>query len=489
MLGARGTARPCAALAAAALALAACARAPGSGRPNVVLIVIDTVRADRLSAYGYARPTSPHIDALCERGIRFANAWSTSIWTLPAHASLFTGLYAIRHGATQEHALLEGGSATLAEILGAHGYATIGISANPLVSPATGLARGFDVFAATWRTGAHVSPDVHPNLAGARRFLERLAPGRPFFLFVNYAEAHEPYDPPEPHRSRFLAPGSDPALVAAASELATARFYLDRASLSDAELAAASDLYDAEIAHVDELVGALLAWLEQSGRLRDTLLILTSDHGENLGDHGHLRHVFNLYASAARVPLVIVPPGGVAGGAVRDEPVVLVDVFATILAQARIDPARAADAGRDLLAGTPPDPRAPLFAEYYTPLQAIRALGFGADGAAPDEPPAALAPYLRRLRSVTLDGWRLIASSDGGVELYDLASDPQEQRDLAGDARFAARERELRRLLDDFVARGGESEAPTWAQLRAGRAFEGVDAETSAALRALGYAP
>lgn len=470
------------------VALSSCG-GPSAQRPNVAIIVIDTVRADRLSCYGYGRPTTPRIDELCARGVRFQNAASTSSWTLPAHASLFTGLFPISHGATQEHVRLDGGAPTLAEILGAHGYATFAASANPLVSVNTGLDRGFDAFADTWRRreGARqTDPDRHPNLLAATRFLNTLEGDRPFFLFVNYIEPHGPYTPPEPHRSRFLRPGASASLVRSALVRSAAGYYLDPSSISAAEFAVLNDLYDGEIAQVDALVGALIDSLERAGRLENTIVFITSDHGENIGDHGHFRHVFSLYNSTVRIPLIALLPGDQRAGEVRGEPVTLVDLFATVLSQCGIQAPADYTRGRDILGELEGAAEVPLFAEYYYPLQAL--------GLFPPRiseiRPAPLDPYLRRLRSVELGGLRLITSSDGRDELFDLSSDPVEQRNLAGDPRLAERERRLRGLLDEFV-KGAGGEPPLPEQARApdasGGVFGDLDPEALERLRELGY--
>jgi arylsulfatase A-like enzyme len=474
-------------LAACLFGLAGCG--PGPHRaPNVVLIVIDTVRADRLSCYGYDRPTTPRIDRLSERGIRFENVASTSSWTLPAHASLFTGLPPIRHGATQEHTRLDEVAATLAELLGAGGYATFGASANPVVSKRSGLARGFESFVETWRMNRQprMSPRAqHPNLLAVRQFLRGLEPDRRFFLFVNYIEPHGPYQPPEPHRSRFLAQGFSPSSLAAALERRMPEYYLDPSSVSADELAVLNDLYDGEIAYVDQLVGELVDHIEETGRLDETLLVVTSDHGEHLGDHGHFRHVFSLYNSAVRVPLIALLPGGGRAGEVREEPVSLADLFVTILAQAGVGAPPSQREGRDVLAEPGEAGATPLFAEYYYPLQVLTL--FPKRGATIH--PAALRPYLRRLRSVELDGMRLIWSSDGRHELFDLRSDPHELRNLAANRAAAAHRERLHGLLRDYVDRGGgprplpqdEKLAPL------SGAFGDLDPETLEQLRELGY--
>jgi arylsulfatase A-like enzyme len=477
----------------AALLLAGCAGGSCGApeRPNIALIVLDTVRADRITCTGDDRAATPHIDALCDRGIFFARASSTSSWTLPAHASLFTGLYPLQHGATQEHTQLDEGVSTLAEILGSHGYRTFGVSGNAMVSMKSGLARGFDLFLETWRAKrdtAHPAAREHPNFQTVELLLAELAPDERFFVFVNYVEAHGPYDPPEPHRSRALSPRAKPSLVARASRSGAAKYYLDPSSISPAEFAVLNELYDGEIAYLDELVGGLLDGLDESGHLDDTLVIIVSDHGENLGDHGHFRHVFSLYGSTVRVPLLFLLPGGDRAGEVRTESVGLVDVFATILAAAGVTAPGGAVQGRDLLGDLEADEAAPIIAEYYFPLQAL--------GLFQPEVPVthreALEPHLRRLRSIEMDGLRFIWSSDGRHELFDLAEDPDERRNLHGEPRLAAREHRLRARLDAFVeSGGGPRPLPDDAQRLAEPegAFEDLDPVSAEMLRELGYLP
>ena len=468
---------------------------PGSGctqdarRPNVVLIVLDTVRADRIACGTDSRGLTPNLDALCARSVVFTNVSSTSSWTLPAHASLFTGLYPLQHGATQEHTRLDEGAVTLAELLGARGYKSFGVSANPVVSVKSGLARGFDEFVETWRKRravAHPGAAEHANYRAVAGLLGGLTAAEPFFLFVNYIEAHGPYDPPEPHRTRALADGTDHGLLERARTRGARGHYLDTTAISAKEFAVLGDLYDGEIAYLDELVGGLLDSLEANGHLANSVVIVTSDHGENLGDHGHFRHVFSLYGSTVRVPLLIRLPDDRRAGEVRSEPVGLLDVFASVLALTGTS-APAGTSGRDLFgpAATPP---APLIAEYYYPLQALGLFRSDASEALPPQ----VTPHLRRLRSIELDGLRYIWSSDGSHELYNVAADPAELRNLRGDARFAEAEARLHERLDAFVADGGgphplPAGARTPGEL--GGAFEDLDPESAELLKTLGYLP
>jgi len=460
-------------------------------RPNVIVIVLDTVRADRLSCTAPGRVATPNVEALCRRGIWFDHAFSTSSWTLPAHASLFTGLYPIEHGATQEHTRLEAAAPTLAEILRSRGYLTFGVSANPVVSAHSGLARGFDSFLETWRMPRnHPLPGarLHPNFRAVERLLAGVGPEQPFFLFVNYIEAHAPYTPPEPYRSRTLArrrgaaSGSDP------NALGVPEFYLDPSAVSPEQLAVLRGLYDGEIMYLDALLGGLIEGLEAGGHLDDTLLILTSDHGENIGDHGHLRHVFNLYGTAVRVPLLLLLPGGARAGEIVSESVSLVDVFATVVAATAPERLPVAGRGRDLRAPRHVGDDPPIFTEYYYPLQAL-----GLFGKEPSQTQIELlAPYLRRLRSIEADGMRFIWSSDGRHELFDVTADPGERRSLLGDRSLAERERRLRDRLAVFVEQGGgDRPLPLVSADRAGAAgaFDGLDPESAELLRELGYLP
>jgi arylsulfatase A-like enzyme len=266
------------------------------------------------------------------------------------------------------------------------------------------------------------------------------------------------------------------------------KFYLDPPSISQAEFAVLQDLYDGEVAYLDELVGGLIDGLEANGHLDDTVLILTSDHGENFGDHGHFRHVFNIYGSTIRVPLLILLPGGERAGEVRTEPVGFVDVFVTIVAAAGAAATEEPIPGRDLLGDLAADEAPTIFAEYYFPHQALSL--FEPD--ATETHRQALGPLLRRLRSIELDGLRLIWSSDGRHELFDLSADPDERRNLHGEPGFAERERRLLARLDAFVASaGGPRPLPDAARRRTPPegAFEDLDPVSAELLRELGYLP
>ena len=330
-----------------------------SGVPNVLLLVLDTVRSMNLSAYGYARPTSPSLERLGGRGVLFSNAVATSSWTLPSHGSLFTGHYAHDLSADWEVPLSEQ-YRTIAEELAGHGYMTGGFSGNlTYVNRYFGLNQGFDHFEdfAVSLGEIIVSSKLGRDLVNARWFRRltgyhdfvgrrtaedltdrfvtwvETVQGRPFFGFINYFDAHEPYLPPEPFASRFASSAT------VRQNLKMLHLHhraerLEKKSLTPAEIQREIDAYDGGIAYADQQVGRLLDELENRGLIKSTLVILVSDHGEQFGEHRLFEHGNSLYRPVVHVPLVIAGPG-VPSRRV-EQPVSLRDIPATILDLAQL---------------------------------------------------------------------------------------------------------------------------------------------------------
>jgi len=446
--------------------LAGCA---GGERPNVVLVILDTTRADHFSAYGYPRATTPSFDAFAERSILFERAFATSSWTVPSHASLFTGLYPMTHGATQETQYLSDDVDTLAERLAAAGYETAAFSNNAWVGEKTNLTQGFEYVGEMWRQRGR-GQATRTNRAVVQ-WLDTRDPNQPFFLFVNYIEPHWTYSAPRAWQDRFLVPGV-PAAERKRANFGVVDWYLDRSRLPDALLAIRTGLYDAELAYTDAALGELLELLRDRGLEDSSLIVVASDHGENLGDNGHQGHSFVLYDSTLHIPLAIRPPGGAGAGSRRRDPVQLTDVFHTIAAATDAAAGDARSAGEDLLGGPLPDER-PVLAEYYYPAQFLSYF--------PEEvrEGPALAPFRRRIRSLRVGPHKLIWGSDGRHELYDVEADPGETRDLVASAPDVAGR--MQDALESLVERyrvDSEPPAPP----------DGVlDPETEATLRELGY--
>ena len=320
--------------------------AAAAGAPNVLLLVLDTVRSISLSLYGYARQTTPFLDQFASSGTVFDHALATSTWTLQSHAGMFTGRYVHELNAGFKTAL-DDTHPTLAEVLASRGYGTAGFSANrKYVSYEYGLDRGFARF-----EDFRVSPgqivvssalgrqlvwkpwfqkrigyyDLYgrKNAAlvneGVLRWLERRDAKRPFFAFVNYYDAHDPYLPPAPFDRRFTQD--------------TMRFRplsLSR-KMTPEELERERAAYEGAIAYLDRQLQLLLGELETRGLLANTIVIVTSDHGEQFGEHGLMDHGNSLYRVLQEVPLVLRWPGRVPAGARIAEPVTLRDLPATVL--------------------------------------------------------------------------------------------------------------------------------------------------------------
>lgn len=424
--------------------------------PNLLLLVLDCVRADGLGALGNPRPVTPRLDELARGSRLYTQARSAAVWTLESHASLFTGLHPRQHGVEVEHRFLDPALPTLAETLAARGYQTAGFSTNAWVGPHFGLDRGFQHFSSLWRLFPGLGRRPFPwwEKALRKRLLERYDkgarklnayvrrwwqqerdPARPFFLFGLYLDAHLPYQPPRGYAERLLPA---PALAAARRANQDAWAYMaGEASMTPADFAGLRGLYDAEIAYVDEHVGELLDFLRAAGGLENTAVLITADHGENIGDHGLMDHQYCVYDSLAHVPLLIHYPAAFPPG--EDDALVQhTDLFPTLLDLAAAPTAaRPPLPGRSLLAPAPRPTEAlarntqhgtrnpePGIIQYSAPHRhrfARRHPGFD---------PAAKG-YDRTFDAIIQRDYKLIRSSRGQHELYDISDDPGETIDLA----------------------------------------------------------
>jgi len=374
-------------------------------QPNVVIILLDSLRADHLGCYGYWRPTSPNIDRLAAQGVRFTQAMSQTPWTPPSVGSLLTSLYPHEAVPVQTHLDPPPGSATLPEVLARCGYTTGTVSSHDWTRPALGFGRGIRYFLATDDTAEACA-------RGVATWLERHAQ-QPFFLYVHCFDPHHHYWPPPAFRDRFLAGlrtrnqwvrAGDPLMFSADGQAARKR-------LSKTELAYLMALYDADIAYADAQVGQMLAALERLGLRRRTLIAVLADHGEEFLEHGGLAHGKTLYQELLHVPLIIAFPENRYRGRVVDQVVRLLDVAPTVLEVAGL-PIPQSMRGQSLLAtldGTWVEPPAMgEWADMTGPWQCTRAL---------------------RL-SVRQGNQKVIRNPDGRWEAYDLALDPEEQHNL-----------------------------------------------------------
>ena len=451
-------------------------------RPNIVLILIDTLRADRLSCYGYGRQTTPFMDRIAEQGVLYERAISAAAWTPPSHASIFTGVYPSRHGVELSHLVLGPDLSPLPEMLRRHGYRTFCVSSNYWLSRETRFDRGFDRFVHSWqlvqtsgtnqalkrqqrKQAVGLEPAANGTSTKRRLLLEagnsanwlferatkklrrsfnayddgawrvnrhiaRWASDwkrmeQPFFAFVHYMEPHIRYAAPGRYRTMHVPPGTDPTRINKVNQDPW-RYLAGRADMGAEDLAILGGLYDGEVSYVDYRVGQLYTLLSDEGLLRDTLFIITSDHGENLGDHNLMSHSYCLYDTLLHVPLIVHYPPEFPPGQRISTQVQTVDLFPTILDLADIRDVQAWDQaqGQSLIHTTGSSGSGRLvFSEYLEPEPSLSVLtgrypGFDAS------------PYDRALRSVRTASHKYISASDGRAELYDLARDPHEEGNL-----------------------------------------------------------
>ena len=323
-------------------------------RPSHILILsIDSLRADHLGCYGYERETSPHIDRLASEGVLFERALSSTSWTLPAHAALFTGLADSLHGVTHGGRALAAGIPTLAERLSEEGWATAAVVSGPHLHPRYGLSRGFDEYLGCM---SYLDAGFRPKLSGnlhaashqdvtgpcvveqAGAWLDEHRDG-PALLFLHFWDVHYDYLAPQPWAGRF-----DPEYLGSIDSSDFAHNPAISPDMESRDLEHVVALYDEEIAFTDSQIGEILARLDALGLRETTLVVLLADHGEAFFEHSRKGHQKDLHAEAIRIPLVLRGPG-VPTGVRRPGPASITDVMPTVLEMLGLIPDRPTGAG------------------------------------------------------------------------------------------------------------------------------------------------
>lgn len=406
-------------------------RDPRPADLNLLVITLDTTRADRLGAYGYEHAGTPVLDRLAREGVLFRHATSSAPLTLPSHSSMFTGKFPPAHGVRDNGGFfLDPREQTLAETLSARGFTTAGFVAAYVLDSKWGIDQGFSAYADNFDLSKYRAISLGAIQRPANEVVDRaidffrgdsMPPSR-FFAWVHLYDPHTPYEAPEPYRSQF-----------------------------------AGKPYQAEIAFTDAQIGRLIAFLEEQRLLEQTVIVVAGDHGESLGDHGEQSHGFFIYESVMRVPFIIRAPIAAMRGRVIEDPVRLVDIMPTALDLLGVQSQAAMD-GRSLVPLMTGAVREMGLESYSEALYPLHHFGWS------------------DLRSLREGRFKLIAAPR--PELYDLADDPGETKNLYD---------ERRALGDRMYARLDEMEAE-WAKSDRGKpAPVDVDPDAKARLAALGY--
>ncbi len=400
----------------------------GDGEYNVLLITLDTIRADRLGAYGFEGIDTPIIDSLAARGVTFTRAYSPTPLTLPAHTSIFSGTFPPYHGVRDNGAFAVPAELTLmAEVFQANGFATAAFVGAFVLDSRFGLDQGFESYFDDFELPRQniiglgtVQRPAEEVIDAALEWLEGEG-SSPFFLWVHLYDPHTPYAPPEPYRSEY-----------------------------------AGKPYLGEIAYTDAQIGRLLEGLSGRGVADDTFVVVVGDHGESLGEHGEIEHGFFVYEESIHVPLIISLPFAQLHGVRRSQLVSLVDIMPTVLEMSGLDlpPALQGLSLVPLFSGQPDDWRQYVYAETFYPRY-----HFG----------------WSELQTVQDERYKLILSPE--PELYDLLEDPDESNNLAGDrvSIFATLERQAEAMIAAYSEGGGRAQVVE------------IDEETRQSLAALGY--
>lgn len=433
---------------------------------------MDAVRPDHLSCYGYSRKTTPNIDKIAEDGLLFENAFSATSWTPPSHASIFTGMYPSQHGVLGKNLYLDEEIPTIAEIFSSKGYETLGICITPWVGSQTGLDRGFIKFISESSRGypdgfSHrlsldwiifcLETDIRfmvYNWGNQARFFQEIKEwilnsqkrNKPFFIFVNYFDAHTPYAPPQPFKRRFERIHNRNTNLEKIRDIFNSRhgypYVAKESEVSEEEWDVLKSWYDGGIAYIDFFLGKFFDYLKERELYNNTFIAITSDHGENFGEHQLANHLFCLYDTLLHVPLIIRYPEHGSVGKRISSIVSHIDILPTLLGVSNIEMKTNSNIkGVNMIPFENRIYHKHICAEYGPPVADINAL----KRLSPKVDPSICNKYNKNLKCIRSNDFKYIISSDGREELYDLEKNPEESRNIISE--FPEKAKELKSLL------------------------------------------
>ena len=430
-------------------------------RPNILLIVLDTARASHV----YNPDVMPHLNEFSQEGVKYTNAFTTGPWSLPSHASLFTGQYTADHQTHANSQQFTPDVEPLASRLNASGYDTVAFSNNVWISPSFGFDQGFDEFHMGWEVfsgGADIasiakehsttanrvkalssellSPDIFKTAINAvyTKYLRKLYDSgawltnrrakqwvdesprgeEPFFMFINYLEPHLEYNPPSKYIEEVTPEGANPPSAEDVNQDAWA-YLTDEVEMSAEDFDDLETLYNAELRYLDERIKQLFDYLSEKGVLDDTLVVVTGDHGENIGDYGLMDHQYCLHDTLLNVPLIVRYPETIEP-AVRDDLVELRELYPSLLEVANEGPSTTfplTDEDRDA-----------VFSEYWVPQPAMETLE-NRFGNLSEE----VLKYDRGLQAIRTKEWKYVEGTDGSQRLYDVRDQTVNKSEIASE--------------------------------------------------------
>jgi len=450
--------------------------ATGSDKPNVLIVLWDTTRADHLSVYGYEKDTTPFMAEWAEDGMVFERAVSPAMWTVPSHASMFTGLPPVTHGTGIEWRWLDNHHVTMADWFGENGYDTYAFSANPNLAPnRMNLVQGFDLTETSWSkewvrqvrkntrrklikrdksteispsfegTGAK-SMDFNAGPVAAKAFIKwvqgREDSSKPWLAYINYMEAHKPRVPAIKSRRKIsteeeIGLGLDTDLTFKSQLLYT----YGQMEMTPEEINATVGVYDATLVDLDNATNLLITEMKKRGMLENTIVVFTADHGEQLGEHHIYGHRNKVYQQLLHVPLVIWAPGMVEAGRV-DTPVSNLDLFYTLTELAKLEAPESGLSKHNLLKIKEYVPAvfAQIISQDHSGYQRVKQWS---------ENDFDIEPWTRTHQAIVSGAWKLIRDSVGEEQLFNVVEDPQEENEVA--AANPEKAAELRQMLKDWA--------------------------------------